>query len=81
VKKHIIILVISLALPSAAHAHPGGLDSYGCHNDRKRGGYHCHKGEFAGESFSSQSEMLKAKRKSVQADDGAGKAKNKAKKK
>lgn len=23
-------------------AHPGGLDGDGCHNDRKRGGYHCH---------------------------------------
>lgn len=23
-------------------AHSGGLDASGCHNDRKRGGYHCH---------------------------------------
>lgn len=22
--------------------HGGGLDRYGCHHDRKRGGYHCH---------------------------------------
>lgn len=25
-------------------AHGGGLDSSGCHHDRKRGGYHCHRG-------------------------------------
>lgn len=25
-------------------AHGGGLDRYGCHHDRKRGGYHCHGG-------------------------------------
>lgn len=28
----------------AAHAHGGGLNAEGCHNDRKRGGYHCHRG-------------------------------------
>ncbi|MGP4671803.1 YHYH domain-containing protein [Agrobacterium salinitolerans] len=27
---------------AAAYAHGGGLDKNGCHNDRKRGGYHCH---------------------------------------
>ena len=26
-----------------AVAHPGGLDANGCHNDRKNGGYHCHR--------------------------------------
>jgi endonuclease YncB( thermonuclease family) len=25
-------------------AHGGGLNAEGCHNDRKRGGYHCHRG-------------------------------------
>lgn len=24
-------------------AHGGGLNAEGCHNDRKRGGYHCHR--------------------------------------
>lgn len=28
----------------AAWAHGGGLDRHGCHHDRKRGGYHCHRG-------------------------------------
>jgi hypothetical protein len=26
-----------------AMAHSGGLDAKGCHHDRKRGGYHCHR--------------------------------------
>ncbi len=36
----------------------GGLDAYGCHNNRKAGGYHCHRGAIAGEAFSSKAEML-----------------------
>ena len=31
-----------------AHAHSGGLNAEGCHNDRKNGGYHCHRGTDAG---------------------------------
>ena len=27
-----------------AAAHPGGLNSEGCHNNRKTGDYHCHRG-------------------------------------
>lgn len=27
---------------SAAHAHGGGLNAEGCHNNRKTGDYHCH---------------------------------------
>lgn len=42
------------------HAHGGGLDGHGCHHDRKHGGYHCHQGPFAGQSFASQKEMLDA---------------------
>ena len=43
-----------------AHSHGGGLDGYGCHHDRKNGGYHCHQGTFAGQSFASKKEMLAA---------------------
>ena len=28
-----------------AFAHPGGLAADGCHNDRKNGGRHCHRGK------------------------------------
>ena len=41
--------------PSPASAHPGGLNSEGCHNNRKTGGYHCHRG-----SASSASQALRA---------------------
>lgn len=34
----------ALLIGGTADAHPGGLDAEGCHNDRKRGGYHCHRG-------------------------------------
>jgi len=36
-----VILASSLALPALAHG--GGLKSDGCHNNRKTGGYHCHR--------------------------------------
>lgn len=50
-------------IPSAAFAHGGGLDGYGCHHNRKQGGYHCHRGPMAGQSFASQQEMLAAMKK------------------
>jgi hypothetical protein len=31
----------------SSEAHPGGLNSQGCHNNRKTGGYHCHRGSQA----------------------------------
>ena len=33
-----------LLLAPAASAHGGGLNSEGCHNNRKTGDYHCHRG-------------------------------------
>jgi len=37
--------VFGVALSAAtASAHPGGLNSEGCHNNRKTGDYHCHGG-------------------------------------
>ena len=55
-----IIVIAVLALPALSFAHGGGLDGYGCHHNRKQGGYHCHRGPLAGEVFASQGEMLKA---------------------
>lgn len=52
------VLFATALLPSPAFAHGGGLDSYGCHHNRKAGGYHCHRGVFAGRSFKSKEEML-----------------------
>jgi hypothetical protein len=53
-----ILLVIAIA-PANAFAQGGGLDSYGCHNDRKHAGYHCHKGQLSGKSFAFKAEMSK----------------------
>ncbi|WP_064747451.1 excalibur calcium-binding domain-containing protein [Lysobacter antibioticus] len=41
-----IVFAVALALSATvpAYAHGGGLDKHGCHHDRKRGGYHCHRG-------------------------------------
>lgn len=36
-----------VVLSQAAAAHGGGLNAEGCHNDRKHGGYHCHRGASA----------------------------------
>lgn len=33
-----------LATAATAAAHPGGLNAEGCHNNRKTGDYHCHRG-------------------------------------
>ena len=32
------------SVSTPAMAHPGGLNADGCHNNRKTGGYHCHRG-------------------------------------
>lgn len=38
------MLVVVGSAPVAVLAHPGGLNGEGCHNNRKTGGYHCHRG-------------------------------------
>jgi endonuclease/exonuclease/phosphatase family metal-dependent hydrolase len=43
---------------ATAYAHSGGTDAHGCHNDKKRGGYHCHKGSWNGLKFSNKAEGL-----------------------
>ena len=42
--------LVMLLSPQPAEAHPGGLAADGCHNDRKNGGRHCHRGPKAGQS-------------------------------
>lgn len=52
--------VLLATTPTGAGAHGDPLDAYGCHKNRGAGGYHCHKGPFAGRTFMSKEEMLKA---------------------
>jgi hypothetical protein len=48
-----LVLIVHRAYP-----HGGGLDADGCHHNRKLGGYHCHRGPLAGQSFASKEKML-----------------------
>lgn len=44
--KRWLVAAVAVLAP-VAQAHPGGLDANGCHNDRRNGGYHCHRGPSA----------------------------------
>lgn len=37
-------LLLYTAAMAPALTHGGGLNKQGCHNDRRNGGYHCHRG-------------------------------------
>jgi len=63
----LLTLLISVLAPYSAAPDGGRLDAYGCHHDRKQGGYHCHKGQFAGRAFPSRAEMLAARQESYTA--------------
>lgn len=52
------VLLTAWSSAGIVHAHEGPLDAHGCHYDRNVGGYHCHKGTFAGHYFESREEML-----------------------
>jgi hypothetical protein len=39
----LVFLLAGCVIPSSLNAHPGGLDSQGCHTNRKTGEYHCHR--------------------------------------
>lgn len=42
------VFVVAGGVPvTPTFAHPGGLNAEGCHNNRKTGGYHCHRGPSA----------------------------------
>lgn len=44
--RRVIYAIVAVALSGVggyAISHSGGLDKYGCHHDRKNGGYHCHR--------------------------------------
>ena len=42
--KFLAILIVGLLSSFNAYAHGGGLNKEGCHNNRKTGDYHCHRG-------------------------------------
>lgn len=57
----LLLAILALLLAyKTAQPHSGGIDRYGCHNDRKQGSHHCHQELLAGQPFASQSDMLAA---------------------
>src|SRR3989338_7085144 len=56
----VLVILCLLSVPLGLDSHGGGLDSLGCHHNRKLGGYHFHRGPLAGRSFASKDEALKA---------------------
>lgn len=42
-----VVLILVCVAPTVASAHGGGLNSEGCHNNRKTGDYHCHRAPVA----------------------------------
>jgi len=38
-----LFLAVYIILSANAFAHGGGLNASGCHNERRTGGYHCHR--------------------------------------
>ena len=40
--KKLFIVILATTFATAAVAHSGGTNSKGCHNDTKKGTYHCH---------------------------------------
>ena len=59
-------------LPAVAAAHPAGaFDRYGCHDDKRDGTYHCHRGPYSGVTFASKSAMMKQLESGATAADAA----------
>lgn len=55
-----VALASGLALAAApVFAHPGGLDSNGCHQNAKEKVYQCHEGPLKGQTFKSKDEAEK----------------------
>jgi len=46
--KLIVAATVAIFAATIAQAHGGGLNAEGCHNDRKTGDYHCHRGTSGG---------------------------------
>ena len=76
-------LAAQLLVPALCYAHQvGQIDSRGCHEDRRRGTYHCHIGEYAGLTFNSVADLESqikagktvAEMRKEQGKDDAGKA-------
>ena len=50
--KQIIFIILFTFISNQIFSHGGGLNAQGCHNERKTGGYHCHRGSSSSSSSS-----------------------------
>lgn len=50
----VLVTIAGAVWTSGVSAHGGGLNAEGCHNDRKNGGYHCHRAPAAPRAQPSQ---------------------------
>jgi hypothetical protein len=42
IARTLLLVTLVATMPCSSWAHSGGLNSEGCHNNRKTGEYHCH---------------------------------------
>lgn len=47
----ILLIGLLIVATTPAFAHGGRLNKDGCHNDRRSGGYHCHRSTFAPSTY------------------------------
>ena len=52
------LVVVAVPFYGPARAHSGGLNAEGCHNNRKTGDYHCHRGSAASANNSRRQSAL-----------------------
>ncbi len=62
----LLVLGMTFSLPHLALAHGGGLNKEGCHNNRKTGDYHCHRGASPPRSSSATGNSAPAKAASLE---------------
>lgn len=62
----VAVLLLTLAGAMSANAHPGTVDSFGCHPNVAHGSYHCHTGPLAGRSYPSKAAMMKVRQEREQ---------------
>jgi hypothetical protein len=56
----LILGIAAWCAGAGAAAHPGALDSYGCHPNIAHGTWHCHTGPLAGREFDTREDMVRA---------------------
>ncbi len=64
----LIVLTTICAADALAHT-ASAFDRYGCHDDRRQGGYHCHVGSYSGLKFRSKREMIDFREQGLTAAD------------